>query len=62
MKNSLRHYYMHGDDMEKSLTKHGFTKDQSTTDVLYTQYFDHCGTIEKVNDVLVPAFKNLATY
>ena len=57
------HYYMHGDDtLEKSLAKHGFTKDD-ITDVLLTHlHFDHCGgAIEKVNDTLVPAFKN-ATY
>ncbi len=57
------HYYMHGDDtLEKSLAKHGFTKDD-ITDVLLTHlHFDHCGgAIEKVNDELVPAFKN-ATY
>ena len=57
------HYYMHGDDtLEKSLAKHGFTKDD-VTDVLLTHlHFDHCGgAIEKVNDTLVPAFKN-ATY
>ncbi len=57
------HYYMHGDDtLEKSLAKHGFTKDD-ITDVLLTHlHFDHCGgAIEKVNDTLVPAFKK-ATY
>ena len=57
------HYYMHGDDtLDKSLAKHGFTKDD-ITDVLLTHlHFDHCGgAIEKVNDTLVPAFKN-ATY
>lgn len=57
------HYYMHGDHtLEKSLAKHGFTKDD-ITDVLLTHlHFDHCGgAIEKVNDTLVPAFKN-ATY
>ena len=57
------HYYMHGDDtLEKSLAKHGFTKND-ITDVLLTHlHFDHCGgAIEKVNDELVPAFKN-ATY
>ena len=57
------HYYMHGNDtLEKSLAKHGFTKDD-ITDVLLTHlHFDHCGgAIEKVNDTLVPAFKN-ATY
>ena len=57
------HYFMHGDDtLEKSLAKHGFTKDD-ITDVLLTHlHFDHCGgAIENVNDTLVPAFKN-ATY
>ena len=57
------HYYMHGDDtLEKSLAKYDFTKDD-ITDVLLTHlHFDHCGgAIEKVNDTLVPAFKN-ATY
>ena len=57
------HYYLHGEDtLEKSLAKHGFTKDD-ITDVLLTHlHFDHCGgAIEKVNDTLVPAFKN-ATY
>lgn len=57
------HYYLHGDDtLEKSLAKHGFSKDD-ITDVLLTHlHFDHCGgAIEKVNETLVPAFKN-ATY
>ncbi len=57
------HYYMHGDDtLEKSLAKHGFTKDD-ITDVLLTHlHFDHCGgAIERVDDKLAPAFKN-ATY
>ena len=57
------HYYMHGNDtLEKSLAKYGFTKDD-ITDVLLTHlHFDHCGgAIEKVNDTLLPAFKN-ATY
>ena len=57
------HYYMHGNDtLEKSLAKHGFSKDD-ITDVLLTHlHFDHCGgAIEKVNETFVPAFKN-ATY
>lgn len=57
------HYYMYGNDtLEKSLAKHGFSKDD-ITDVLLTHlHFDHCGgAIEKVNDILVPTFKN-ATY
>ena len=57
------HYYMHGDDtLEKSLSKHSFTKDDITDVILTHLHFDHCGgAIEKVNDTLVPAFKN-ATY
>ena len=57
------HYYMYGNDtLEKSLAKYGFTK-EDITDVLLTHlHFDHCGgAIEKVNETLVPAFKN-ATY
>ena len=57
------HYYMHGNDtLEKSLAKYGFSKDD-ITDVLLTHlHFDHCGgAIKKVNDTLLPAFKN-ATY
>ena len=54
------HYYMHGDDtLEKSLAKNGFSKDDITDVFLTHLHFDHCGgAIEKVNDTLVPAFKN----
>ena len=57
------HYYMHGDDtLEKSLSKHSFTKDDITDVILTHLHFDHCGgAIQKVNDALVPAFNN-ATY
>jgi glyoxylase-like metal-dependent hydrolase (beta-lactamase superfamily II) len=57
------HYYMHGDDtLEKSLAKHGFTKNDITDVILTHLHFDHCGgAIEKVDDKLVPAFKH-ATY
>jgi len=57
------HYYLHGDDtLEKSLAKHGFTKDDITDVFLTHLHFDHCGgSIEKDGDKLVPAFKN-ATY
>ena len=54
------HYYMHGDDtLEKSLAKHGYTKDD-ITDVFHTHlHFDHCGgSINRIEDQLVPAFKN----
>jgi glyoxylase-like metal-dependent hydrolase (beta-lactamase superfamily II) len=54
------HYYMHGDDtLDKSLARHGFTKDD-ITDVFHTHlHFDHCGgTIIQDGDKLIPAFKN----
>jgi glyoxylase-like metal-dependent hydrolase (beta-lactamase superfamily II) len=57
------HYYLHGDDtLDKSLAAHGFHRDD-ITDVLLTHlHFDHCGgSIVRVGDRLVPAFKN-ATY
>lgn len=57
------HYYLNGDDtLEKSLEKHGFSKDDITDVFLTHLHFDHCGgAIEKIDDQLVPAFKN-ATY
>lgn len=57
------HYYLHGDDsLDKSLAKHGFTKDDITDVILTHLHFDHCGgSIKRENDKLVPAFKN-ATY
>ena len=57
------HYYLYGDDtLEKSLAKYGFVKDDITDVILTHLHFDHCGgSIDKVNDKLVPAFKN-ATY
>ncbi len=57
------HYYLHGDDsLDKSLAKHGFTKDDITDVFLTHLHFDHCGgSIKKEGDKLVPAFKN-ATY
>lgn len=57
------HYYLHGDDnLDKSLGRYGFTRDD-ITDVLLTHlHFDHCGgSIIKSGDQLLPAFKN-ATY
>jgi glyoxylase-like metal-dependent hydrolase (beta-lactamase superfamily II) len=57
------HYYLHGDDtLDKSLAAHGFHRDD-ITDVLLTHlHFDHCGgSIVRVGERLVPAFKN-ATY
>jgi glyoxylase-like metal-dependent hydrolase (beta-lactamase superfamily II) len=57
------HYYLHGEDtLEKSLAKHGFTKNDITDAFLTHLHFDHCGgSIDRVNGKLIPAFKN-ATY
>jgi glyoxylase-like metal-dependent hydrolase (beta-lactamase superfamily II) len=57
------YYYLNGDDtLEKSLAKHGVSKDDITDVFLTHLHFDHCGgSIERINDQLVPAFKN-ATY
>ena len=54
------HYYLHGDDtLDKSLAKHGFSKDDITDVFLTHLHFDHCGgSIKKEGDKLVPAFKN----
>jgi glyoxylase-like metal-dependent hydrolase (beta-lactamase superfamily II) len=57
------YYYLHGDDtLDKSLARHGFTKDDITDVFLTHLHFDHCGgSIIRDGDKLVPAFKN-ATY
>jgi glyoxylase-like metal-dependent hydrolase (beta-lactamase superfamily II) len=57
------HYYLHGNDtLDKSLAKHGFTKDDITDVFLTHLHFDHCGgSIKREGEKLVPAFKN-ATY
>jgi len=54
------HYYLHGDDtLDRSLAKHGFTKDDITDVFLTHLHFDHCGgSIKREGDKLVPAFKN----
>jgi glyoxylase-like metal-dependent hydrolase (beta-lactamase superfamily II) len=59
----LSHYHLHGDDtLDKSLAKHGFSKDDITDVFLTHLHFDHCGgSIKREGDKLVPAFKN-ATY
>lgn len=59
------YYYLNGNDtLEKSLQKHGFTRDD-ITDVLHTHlHFDHCGGSilwNKDKTGYEPAFKN-ATY
>jgi glyoxylase-like metal-dependent hydrolase (beta-lactamase superfamily II) len=57
------HYYLHGDDsIDKSLARHGFTKNDITDVFLTHLHFDHCGgSIVKDGENLLPAFKN-ATY
>lgn len=57
------HYYLHGEDtLDKSLARHGFTKDDITDVVLTHLHFDHCGgSIISVGEKLMPAFK-YATY
>jgi len=59
------YYYLHGDNsLDKSLAKHGFSKDDITDVFLTHLHFDHCGgsiTWNKDKTGYVPAFKN-ATY
>ncbi len=57
------HYYLHGDDnLDKSLEQQGFKRDDITDVFLTHLHFDHCGgSIVKVGDELLPAFK-YATY
>jgi glyoxylase-like metal-dependent hydrolase (beta-lactamase superfamily II) len=54
------HYYLHGDDtLDSSLALHGFHRDDITDVFLTHLHFDHCGgSIIRVGDKLVPAFKN----
>ena len=54
------HYYLHGSDtLDKSLSAHGFGKNDITDVILTHLHFDHCGgSIVKEGDQLVPAFKN----
>lgn len=56
----MGHYYLHGDDtLDKSLAAHGFHRDDITDVILTHLHFDHCGgSIIRVGDQLVPAFKN----
>jgi glyoxylase-like metal-dependent hydrolase (beta-lactamase superfamily II) len=56
----LGHYHLHGDaTLDKSLAKHGFSKDDITDVFLTHLHFDHCGgSIKREGDQLVPAFKN----
>ena len=54
------HYYLHGDDtLVKSLSYHGFHRDDITDVFLTHLHFDHCGgSIRRDGNQLVPAFKN----
>jgi glyoxylase-like metal-dependent hydrolase (beta-lactamase superfamily II) len=56
----LSHYFLNGDDtLEKSLAKYGFKKEDITDVFLTHLHFDHCGgSIERIGDKLIPAFKN----
>ena len=57
------HYYLHGaHTLDSSLKKAGFSKEDITDVILTHLHFDHCGgSIDRVGDKLIPAFKN-ATY
>jgi glyoxylase-like metal-dependent hydrolase (beta-lactamase superfamily II) len=57
------HYYLHGEaTLDSSLALHGFHRDDITDVFLTHLHFDHCGgSIIRIGDKLVPAFKN-ATY
>src|SRR6185437_8753238 len=57
------YYFLNGEEtLDKSLAKHGFSKEDITDVFLTHLHFDHCGgSIKKIDDKLVPAFKN-ATY
>jgi len=54
------YYYLHGNaTLESSLAKHGFHKDDITDVILTHLHFDHCGgSVDRVAEKLVPAFKN----
>lgn len=54
------HYYLHGDDtLDRSLKKHGFTRNDITDVFLTHLHFDHCGgSIKREGGQLVPAFPN----
>ena len=58
------HYYLHGDDnLDKSLAKYGFHRDDITDVILTHLHFDHCGgTIRREGDKLVPNFKNATVW
>lgn len=53
------HYHVHGDNIDDSLARYGFSKND-ITDVLLTHlHFDHVGgAVERNGNHLVPAFEN----
>lgn len=54
------YYYLHGPHtLDSSLAALGFHKDDITDVILTHLHFDHCGgSVNRVGDHLVPAFKN----
>jgi len=56
----MGHYFLHGDDtLDKSLATKGFNRNDITDVFLTHLHFDHCGgSIDRVGDKLLPAFKN----
>lgn len=54
------YYFLHGENtLDNSLAKLGFSKTDITDVFLTHLHFDHCGgSVDRINDKLVPAFKN----
>ena len=54
------HYFLHGNDtLDKSLQKHGFSRNDITDVFLTHLHFDHCGgSIIRDGEKYIPAFKN----
>jgi len=54
------YYYLFGDQtLDKSLAKHGFSRNEITDVFLSHLHFDHCGgAIVRENDSLIPSFPN----
>lgn len=59
----LSHYYLHGEDtIDKSLARHGFTRDDITDVFLTHLHLDHVGgAVKREGEQLIPAFAK-ATY
>ena len=54
------YYHLHGpENLERSLARHGFHRDDITDVILTHLHFDHCGgSVVKNGEKLSPAFKN----